>query len=141
MKGLLIVSALVVEAREPRLTAVDEKKERSESRARLVILDQSEFSLDSKRFSSLAELRAELDLRVKMNARLAVLISGGKHQTFGLIVGVLDECRKAGITDIKVEGAPEKDKPDQAPQHNAGSRPYSGDSPASETTSSLGSRG
>jgi hypothetical protein len=45
------------------------------------------------------------------------------------------------VWDVMLIRVAKKQKPNQSPQHNAGSRPSSGDSSASETPSSLGPRG
>ena len=46
-----------------------------------------------------------------------------------------------GGSDIQWDDLVYTKTPNQSPQHNAGSRPSSGDSPVSETPSSLGPRG
>ncbi len=47
----------------------------------------------------------------------------------------------AFIAALVVASVAKKKRPNQSPQRNAGSRPSSGDSPATETPSSLGPRG
>ena len=109
-----------------RPVATSESAENKEDRVPLVILDHSHFTLSGQRFSSFGELGRELKELAKKNPRLAVLIVPGNNPSFGVTVRVLDECRKAGVSDIKVDGAESRKEPNQSLQRNAGSRPFCG---------------
>jgi len=82
---------------------------------------------------------------------LAIVISlddpdGIKANLGNRIVAIAIACMAAALLMVTylIRRAPcgmEKESPNQPVQHNAGSRPPSDDSPASETPSSLGPRG
>ena len=61
-------------------------------------------------FTSVDDLKAELEALVRIQPRYALLIVSKYNTAFALQVSVLEACRRAGLADIKIEGAPAAQK-------------------------------
>jgi|GEM_PF-1568741 len=81
--------------------------EAKNKRERLFIVDATQFTLMGKTFKSANDLETYLKEQVKENPRLGLFITTGGKERTGVTIMVLDTCRKAGVTDIKIDGAPE----------------------------------
>lgn len=71
----------------------------------IVVMSVADIRIDSERFSSIDEFQPALKSRVAANPDLEVIISVPVEKSFGLTVLILDECRKAGVRNIKIKGA------------------------------------
>jgi biopolymer transport protein ExbD len=81
--------------------------EKDAARERLVIISATEFTLQEKRHTSLDDLEVSLKKLAQSNPKTPLLLVGADQAKFGVAVAVLDACRKAGLSDIKIEGATE----------------------------------
>jgi biopolymer transport protein ExbD len=81
--------------------------EKDAARERLVIDSATEFTLQEKRHTSLDDLEVSLKTLAQSNPKTPLLLIGADQAKFGVTVAVLDACRKAGLSDLKIEGAPE----------------------------------
>lgn len=79
--------------------------EKAAARERVVIISTSEFSFQGKHFTSVVDLETHLKELAAHNSKLPLLIVGADQEHFGIAVIVLDACRKAGFSDIKIDGA------------------------------------
>jgi biopolymer transport protein ExbD len=67
----------------------------------------TEFRLQGKDLTAVAELEVQLKALAKRSPKLPLLVIGADQSHFGVAIMVVDACRKAGLTDIKIDGAPE----------------------------------
>ncbi len=75
----------------------------------ILVKSSSDIRVGPSRVESFPELGAILKTRAKANPELAVTVVYSPQEQFGLAVLVLDECRKAGVRNIRAEatgGAP-----------------------------------
>jgi hypothetical protein len=102
------------------LVVANAAPEEKVARERLVIVSPTGFTLGAKRLTSVDDLKTELEIRVRIQPRFALLIVSGDKTPIGLMVMVLDTCRRSGVSDIKVEGAPAAQKePNQSSEPTA----------------------
>lgn len=71
---------------------------------RLVIHGKSDFTLGKKTFSSFADLREELHFLGKSEQHVTLVIVSPDEADAAITAKVLKECRKAGISSVRVEG-------------------------------------
>lgn len=88
------------------LVATNAAPEVKVARERLVIVSATDFRLGPMGFTAVDDLKAELESLVKIQPGFALLIVSKDKTPFALQVSVLDACRRAGVADIKIEGAP-----------------------------------
>jgi hypothetical protein len=93
-------------AASPETSTRGPQQSNEELRVRLVATSLTDITLGAEKIGTMDELEVELKFRVQFNPRFAVLVSTGERSQWGLTVRLLDVCRKAGVRDIKVEGAP-----------------------------------
>ena len=101
MKNPLTLMLLLIS-----LVVANATPEEKVARMSLVVTSETDFVLGLMGFNSVDALKAELEALVRIQPRPALLIVYKDKTPFPLQVSVLDACRRAGVSDIKIEGAP-----------------------------------
>jgi len=102
--GSLVLSfTSVVHARTLNPLASNEASSESKE-LRLVIHGKSDFTLGKRNFSSFADLREELHFLGKSERHITLVVVSSDEADAAITAKVLNECRKAGISSVRVEG-------------------------------------